>query len=180
MPSQSWNCTGLVHWKLEPRKRQSQYQRGKMISTWLLPSCHPPVSEGLNAARGKKKGRKEEKERKVGKEGRDKEGRKKFIDKQWCQCYLGSREEPGNILQRPPSWDIDQGRGSTNSGTEGKQQWCLETGAKFLPPLAWHVRMCKHSKKSSNAVASSAFLNPLITKLFRSVLNGSSTHILHW
>lgn len=79
MPSQGWDYIGLVHWKLELRKRQSQHQRGKTISTWLLRSCHPPVSDGLNAARGKKKGRKEEKKRKVGKEGRDKEGRKRNL-----------------------------------------------------------------------------------------------------
>ena len=64
------------------------------------------------------------------------------------------------------------GQGNHKQWYRGQTAVMLETGAKFLPPLAWHVRMCKHSKKSSNAVASSAFLNPLITKLFRSVLNG--------
>lgn len=89
LPPLSWRDVGAqsklelywaVHWKLEPRKRQSQYQREKTISTWLLPSCHPPVSDGLNAARGRKKGRKEGRKReKVGKEGRDKEGRKRNL-----------------------------------------------------------------------------------------------------
>ena len=63
------------------------------------------------------------------------------------------------------------GQGNHKQWYRGQTAVMLETGAKFLPPLA-QVCMCKHSKKSSNAVASSAFLNPLITKLFRSVLNG--------
>ena len=120
MPGQSWNYTGLVHWKLEPRKRQSQYQRGKMISTWLLPSCHPPVSDGLNAARGEKKGRKEEKERKVGKEGRDKEGRKRnlSISSDINAIWEAERSLETSCRGHLPGIQIRAGEG----GTEGKQQ----------------------------------------------------------